>query len=153
MATINTFGVTPSDIAAQVHNLTISPSSSPTTSQVEDYITYAAATVASEAAAAGIGVDGLEATSSEYILLKKAVISKATADIMVARNRGDIAAGAYYYENYKQVVQTLRDIPQRVAVDSSAGPDLASFVEQSADDLRDIPWYSTISGKIFTGGM
>jgi hypothetical protein len=31
MATINLFGITPSDISAQVHNLTISDSSSPTT--------------------------------------------------------------------------------------------------------------------------
>jgi len=153
MATINLFGITPSDISAQVHNLTISDSSSPTTTQVEDYIQFAAATVASEAAAAGIGVDGLDATSSEYILLKKAVISKATADIMVARNRGDAAAGAYYLENYKSVIETLRKLPQRVVDNSSAGPDLADYVEQSASDLKDLPWYSTISGKIYVGGL
>jgi hypothetical protein len=120
MATINTFGITPSDISAQVHNLTISTSSSPTTAQVEDYIQFAAATVASEAAAAGIGVDGLVATSSEYVLLKKAVISKVTADVMVARNRGDAAAGAYYLANYQSVIETLRKLPQRVVDNSSA---------------------------------
>jgi hypothetical protein len=86
-------------------------------------------------------------------LLKKAVISKATADIMVARNRGDAAAGAYYLANYQSVIETLRKLPQRVVDNSSAGPDLADYVEQSASDLKDLPWYSTISGKIYVGGL
>ena len=153
MATINTFNITPADISAQVHNLSITPSSSPTTTQVEEYITYAAAEIASEAQASGIGVSGLEETDSAYMLLKKAVINKVTADILVARNRGDVNAGAYYMENYRSAIDTLRRMPQRVQDDANDGPDLAHYIEQGDDDVKDIAFYNSIPGRIVLGGL
>jgi hypothetical protein len=153
MATINTFNVTPADISGQVHNLSINPTSSPNTTQVENMINLAASIVASEADAAGIDVSGLDSTSSTYYLLANAVINKVVADLLVGRNRGDAAAGAYYLENFKIAIDTLRRYPQRVQTNPNAGPDLAEYVEQSAADLADIPWYGSMAGKIFQGGM
>ena len=153
MATINTFNITPADISASVHNLSITPSSSPTLDQVTDYITYAAAEIASEAQAAGISVSGLEETDSAYMLLKKAVINKVTADVMVAKNRGDAAAGEYYMANYKAAVDTLRRMPQRVQEDTDNGPDLFSYVEQGSDEIGDVEFYNTIAGRIVLGGL
>lgn len=153
MAVINTLGVSVDDIRGAVHNLTISPNSSPTITQVEDYIQYAAAEVSSEAAASGIDVSGLVSTTSEYVLLKKAIINKVAADILVARNRGDASSGQYYLDAYLRIIDTIRKYPQRVQEDSQNGPDLASYVEQQTSaQLDNIAWYGTISGKIYSGG-
>ena len=154
MADISTLGVTVADVSAQVHNLTINEASSPTTTQVEDYIVFAAAEVASEAQAAGIDVSGLVETDSAYMLLKKAIISKVTSEVMVARNRGDMESGRYYLDNYLRVMETLRRYPQRVETDTVNGPDLATFVEQTtSQQQQDIAWYGTIAGRVFLGGL
>lgn len=154
MSTIATFGVTVDDIRAAVHNLSITPSSSPTISQVEDYIQYAAAEVSSESEAAGISASGLTSTDSAYVLLKKAVINKVAADILVARNRGEAEAGQYYLDAYLRAIDTLRRFPQRIEEDSENGPDLAYFIEQQTSaELADIQWYDSIAGKIYQGGM
>ena len=87
MSAIATFGVDVDDIRAAVHNLSITPSSSPTISQVEEYIQFAGAEISSEAEAAGISASGLTSTDSAYVLLKKALINKVAADILVARTR------------------------------------------------------------------
>lgn len=154
MAIIQDFGVTVDDIRAAVHNLSITPSSSPTISQVEDYIQYAGAEISSEAEAAGISASGLTATDSAYVLLKKALINKVAADILVARNRGEAEAGQYYLDAYLRAIDTLRRFPQRIEEDSEAGPDLAYFIEQQTPtELSDIEWYCSIAGKIYDGGL
>ena len=153
MATINEFGITVGDISGKVHNLTLSDKSSPTSAQVEEMISFASAVIASEAEAAGIGVSGLDPTSSTYFLLKSAVINKVVADVLVGRNRGDAAAGEYYLQNWQAAIDTLRRFPQRIQVDSESGPDLAEYVDQSATELKNIEWYGTIPGKLFQGGL
>ena len=150
---IQTFGIDLDDIRGSVANLTITDKSSPTLDQVTEYIDFASAEVNAEAIAAGINVDGLVNTDPAYILMKKAVINKVAADILVARNRGDASAGQYYLDSYLRTVETLRKFPQRVQVDSENGPDLLDYIDQQTPaQLESIQWYSSITGKIFQGG-
>jgi len=49
---------------------------------------------------------------------------------------------------------TLRQYPQRVQANDQTGPDLAKYIpQQTASDLESIEWYSSITGKVFTGGL
>lgn len=154
MATFTTFGIEPSDISAVVTNLTINDASSPTTVQVQAAISGSAAEVAAEAAASGISVTGLDTTDAAYVLLKRAVVMKTAADVLVARNRGQGDAGAYYFAQFERAMNTLRKYPQRVQTDSETGPDLAKYIpQQTATDLEGIAWYSSMTGKVFTGGL
>lgn len=151
---IITFEVDLDDIRGAVHNLTINDKSSPTATQVLEYIDYASAEVNAEAIAAGIAVSGLVNTDPAFILMKKAVVNKVAADILVARNRGDATAGQYYLDNYLRIIDTLRKFPQRIEADSNNGPDLMDYIKQETSaQLEDIHWYSTVTGKIFQGGL
>ena len=86
--------------------------------------------------------------------MKKAVVNKVAADILVARNRGDATAGQYYLDNYLRIIDTLRKFPQRIEADSNNGPDLMDYIKQETSaQLEDIAWYSTVAGKIFQGGL
>ena len=118
---IITFEIDLDDIRGAVHNLSITPSSSPTETQVLEYIEFAAAEINAEAIAAGIAVSGLVNTDPAFMLMKKAIINKVASDILVARNRGDATAGQYYLDNYLRIVETLRKFPQRIEADSEAG--------------------------------
>jgi hypothetical protein len=150
---IITFEIDLDDIRGAVHNLSITPSSSPTETQVLEYIEFAAAEINAEAIAAGIAVSGLVNTDPAFMLMKKAIINKVASDILVARNRGDATAGQYYLDNYLRIVETLRKFPQRIEADSEAGPDLLDYIpQQTSAQLQDIQWYSTITGKVFQGG-
>jgi len=151
---IITFEVDLDDVRGAVHNLTINDKSSPTSTQVLEYIDFASAEVNAEAVAAGIAVSGLVNTDPAFVLMKKAVINKVAADILVARNRGDAAAGQYYLDNYLRIIDTLRKFPQRIQIDSDNGPDLMDYIKQeTSTQLEDIAWYSTVTGKIFQGGL
>jgi len=150
---IITFEVDLDDIRGAVHNLSITDSSSPNSTQVLEYITFAAAEVNAEALAAGIAVSGLVNTDPAFMLMKKAIVNKVASDILVARNRGDATAGQYYLDNYLRIIDTLRKFPQRVQVDSEAGPDLLDYIPQeTSSQLENIQWYNSITGKIFQGG-
>lgn len=150
---IITFEVDLDDIRGAVHNLSITDSSSPTSTQVLEYIDYASAEVNAEALAAGIVVSGLVNTDPAFMLMKKAIVNKVASDILVARNRGDATAGQYYLDNYLRIIDTLRKFPQRVQVDSEAGPDLLDYIPQeTSSQLENIQWYNSITGKIFQGG-
>ncbi len=149
-----TFGVEPADISAAVTNLTITASSSPTILQVQAAISGSAAEVAAEATASGFDTAGLAVDTAAYALLKRAVVMKTAADVLVAKNRGQGDAGAYYFAQFDRIMNTLRKFPQRVQANAEDGPDLAKFIpQQTATELQNIAWYSSISGKIFTGGM
>ena len=150
---IITFEIDLDDIRGAVHNLSITPSSSPTEIQVLEYIEFAAAEINAEAIAAGIAVSGLVNTDPAFMLMKKAIINKVASDILVARNRGDATAGQYYLDNYLRIIETLRKFPQRIEADSEAGPDLLDYIpQQTTAQLQNIQWYSTITGKVFQGG-
>jgi len=154
MTTINTFGITTADVSGQVHNLTISPTSSPTDAQVTDMIEQNAALLTMELQAAGITAAGLtDTTDATYVLCKRGIINKTVSDVLVARNRGEAGAGAYYMANWDRLIETVRQYPQRVENQSEQGPDLAEFIAQGAADLQDSPFYSSISGKIVIGGL
>lgn len=149
-----TFGVEPSDISAVATNLTINDASSPTTAQVQAAISGSSAEVAAEAVASGFDPSGLAVTDAAYVLLQRAVVMKTAADVLVAKNRGQGDAGAYYYAQFDRIMNTLRKFPQRVVADAENGPDLAKYVpQQTPTDLQNIAWYSSISGKVFTGGL
>jgi hypothetical protein len=157
------FGITTADIKAQVHELRINASSSPSTTQVEENITFMAAQIQQECAAVGISTPGLSAGDADYILLKKAVIYAVTGEILIAKNRGDGAAGAYYIERYDKIMDSIRIRPDRIKVDD-VGPDLATFIDATPDATTgtggdcsatdgscDIPFFRTVSGKIIRG--
>ena len=150
-----TFNVEPSDISAVVTNLTISTQgSSPTIAQVQAAISGSAAEVTAEAVASGFDPSSLAVTDAAYVLLRRAVVMKTAADVLEAKNRGQGSAGAYYQAQFERVMDTLRRYPQRVQANNQDGPDLAKYIpQQSATDLQNIAWYSSISGKVFTGGM
>jgi hypothetical protein len=149
-----TFNVEPSDISAVVTNLTINDASSPTTTQVQAAISGSAAEVAAEAVASGFDPSGLATDTAAYVLLQRAVVMKTAADVLVARNRGQGDAGAYYQAQFERIMGTLRQYPQRVQANDQTGPDLAKYIpQQTASDLEGIAWYSSITGKVFTGGL
>ena len=87
---VNTFGVTASMCAARVGWLTLSTSSVPTTSEVETWITQAAAKVNDLLKAFGVDVDGLTSTSnpSLFYSMQGEVAAKVEAQIR-STNRGE----------------------------------------------------------------
>jgi len=165
---IQEYGLTTADIRGQVHNLKITTTTSPTTSQVEENITLVSAQVQNEAAAVGINAEGLSDGEADYAVLKKAVIYKVCGELLIARNRGDGDDGAYYIQEYDKLMESVRLRPQRIS-DSDAGPDLAVWVNGApdfgaapvtAEDGADFPnstsnrvtafWFGT-GGKIISG--
>ena len=113
-----------------------------------------AALLAMELQAAGITAAGLvDVTDATYVLCMRGIINKTVSDVLVARNRGEAAAGAYYMANWDKLIETVRQYPQRVENQNTQGPDLAAFIAKGAGDLKDIPFYSSISGKIVIGGL
>lgn len=165
---IQEYGLTTADIRGQVHNLKITTTTSPTTSQVEENITLVSAQVQNEAAAVGINTEGLSDGEADYAVLKKAVIYKVCGELLIARNRGDGDDGAYYIQEYDKLMESVRLRPSRVSVKDS-GPDLAVWVNGAPDfgaapvtavDGADFPnstsnrvtafWFGT-GGKIISG--
>lgn len=165
---IQEYALTASDIKAQVHNLKITTTTSPTTSQVEDNITLVAAQVQNEALAVGISPNGLTLGDADYAILKKAVIYKVCGELLIARNRGDGDDGSYYIQEYDKIIESVRLRPSRVQI-NSAGPDLAVWINGApdysaspvtAEDGADYPnstsnrvvrFWSGAAGKIISG--
>jgi hypothetical protein len=129
---IQEFGLTAADIRATVHNLKITTTTSPSTSQVEDNITFVAAQVQNEAQAVGISTGGLSDGDADYAVLKKAVIYKVTGELLIGRNRGDGDDGAYYIGEYEKLMDSIRLRPQRIS-DTDAGPNLAVWINGAPD--------------------
>lgn len=165
---IQEYTLTASDIRAQVHNLKITTTTSPSTSQVEDNITLVAAQVQNEALAVGISPNGLSDGDADYAVLKKAVIYKVCGELLIARNRGDGDDGAYYIQEYDKIIESVRLRPSRITIKDS-GPDLAVWINGAPDyssapisdaDGADYPnstsgrvasfWYG-VGGRVITG--
>jgi hypothetical protein len=165
---IQEYGLTAADIRAQIHNLKITTTTSPTTSQVEDNITLVAAQVQNEALAVGISAAGLSDGDADYAVLKKAVIYKVVGELLIARNRGDGDDGAYYIGEYEKIIDSIRKRPDRIKVDD-VGPDLATWINGAPDyssspivdddgadyanttSNRVVKFWRGVGGKLITG--
>jgi len=151
---IQTFGIVPADISARVQNLNIAADTSPSTTDVNSMILYAAAEVETEALAVGISTESLvETGDATYVLLKNMVIYKVLAELMIGRGRGTEATGLYWIKRYDEMKVTLRKRPLAIEPDKDTGPDLAYTLDLDVPDLWDQPWYGTISGKVVLGGL
>ncbi len=151
------YGITTDDVKGQVHGLRINSASSPSTSDVENNISYVSAQLQQEALAVGVDVTGLTEGDADYETFKRAVINKVCGELLNARNRGD-DSGAYFIGQYDEVIESLRMRPDRITVNDS-GPDLATYVETAVDastgesvpGVEPIPWFGTIAGRIIRG--
>jgi len=151
------YGIVIADIKGTVHNLRINSASSPSTSDVENNISFVSAQLQQEALAVGIDVTGLTSGDADYETFKHAVINKVSGELLNARNRGD-NSGEYYIDQYNDVIESLRKRPDRIAVNET-GPDLAEFVETAFDastgrsvaGVEPIPWFGTIAGRLISG--
>jgi len=150
---VNTFGLTTADISAAVQNLTITATSSPTATAVTEMIDLAAAEVERECDYVGISTQGITDTASaEYKLVRSMIKYKAIAEILIARERGNPAAGEYYISRFDSMMKTLL---LRTAVFSASdeGPDLAAFIDQSNGAQFDIQFYLTMPGAVVLNGI
>jgi ATP sulfurylase len=133
---IQTFGITAGDIQGIVSNLVINASSSPTITQVGDMIEQVSAEVQAESRNVGISTTAIiDSTTPEYQMLKRMVIYKVAGEILISRNRGDENSGKYYIDRFLDLRETIRKRPQVVEDDTQNGPDLASYINQSATNF------------------
>jgi len=150
---INTFGLSTGDIAGMVQNLTINASSSPNITAVTDMILLAASEVEREASVVGIDTqsytDPLEST---YQILRRMVSYKVLAELLVARERGNPAAGDYYIKRYDDLRGHLRVRPSVVA-QTGEGPDRLSYITQTNSTELDIEFYQSPAGAIVLNGL
>lgn len=147
----NTFGIDIADLQAVVTNLNISTSTSPTTSQVEELIEYAAAEVALEAEAVGVSLDGLnDPTSNMYLIFKRAIVYRVVADVLTAKNRGNPESGQYYMDLHNKLLDNIRKYPDRIASRSEdVGPNRMKYITRT--EANNNPYViGTIPGKIIS---
>lgn len=150
---VNTFGLTVADISAAVQNLSITATTSPTATAVAEMIELAAAEVERECDYVGISSQGIvDATTAEYKLVRSMIKYKAIAEILIARERGNPAAGEYYISRYDSMMKTLLLRPAVVAA-SDEGPDLASYVAQTDGSEFNIQFYLTMPGAVVLNGI
>ena len=147
----NIFGVTTVDVSGQVHNLSITPSSSPTIAAVEDMIDYYAADMAREASVVGIDTSSFSSGTDEYTYAKSALIAAVCGEVLVSRNRGNAESGKFYTEKYRRYISVLRKRPQ-VQEDTGEGPNLARSII-SADNPNKRTFSNIILGDIINGGV
>jgi len=152
MATPNTFGVTPTELQEVVTNLTITSSTSPSTAEVQNLIEYAAAELDLEGEATGINLQGLsDPTDRMYLLYKRALIYRAVADVLTAKNRGNPEAGLYYMGLHDKLLDNIRKHPDRVAARSAnQGPERLKYLDY--DDIQDNERFvASTLGKLVIG--
>jgi len=148
----NTFSITKSDIQSVCSNLSIETDTSPSTAQVDDLIEQASAEMDLEAAAVGISLTGLtDPTDSMYLLFKRAIIYRVCADVLVAKNRGNVEAGAYYIQRHEQMLSNIRKYPDRVANRAQdQGPNKVKYLNYT--EIQENETYATsIAGRIVIG--
>ena len=148
----NTFGITKTDIQSVVANLSIESDTSPTESQVNDLIEQAAAEMALEADAVGISLSGLtDPTQSIWLLFKRAIIYRVAADVLVARNRGNVDSAAYYIQRHEQILENIRKYPDRVASRTEdQGPNRVKYLNYTEIQDNEEFAFST-AGRIIIG--
>lgn len=151
---VNTFAITAADIQGRVQGLLINSTTSPTEDQVDNIILLSAAEVETEAAAVGINTQILtDTTDATYLVVKNMIVYKTVSEVMVARNKGQISAGEYWDTKYKQLLETLRKRPLSIEPDRGEGTDVAYSLDLNADNVFNIDFYRSISGKIVLGGL
>ena len=148
----NTFGINKTDIQSVCANLSIETDTSPSTAQVDDLIEQAAAEMDLEAEAVGISLTGLtDPTDSMYLLFKRAIIYRVCADVLVAKNRGNVEAGAYYIQRHNEMLEKIRKHPDRVAARSAdQGPERLKYLDYT--EIQENEQFATsTAGRIVIG--
>lgn len=152
MAAPNLFGVSKADIQSVVTNLSIESDTSPSESQVNDLIEQAAAEIYLEAQAVGIDINGLtDPTQAMYMIFKRAIVYRTAADVLVAKNRGNVEAGAYYIQRHNEMLEKIRKYPDRTAErGENDGPNRVKYLDYT--DIQDNETYaSSMAGRIILG--
>jgi len=152
MAAPNTFGITKTDLQSVVTNLSIESDTSPNETQVNDLIEQAASEMSLEASAVGISLAGLTVPTDEmYLLFKRAIIYRTVADILVARNRGNVDSAAYYIQRHEQMLDKIRKYPDRVANRAEdQGPNKVKYLNYT--EIQENEQFATsIAGRIVIG--
>lgn len=149
---INTFGVTPAVIAARLHSLAISTTTSPATDAIEDMIDESAADLDGECSA--MGIDAATAvdsggTESLYKQLRAALIYAVLDLVLVSRRRGSESADRPYKALYDEKIARIRARPQTVS--SQSGVDVTVDLGSStyAADI----YVPGVVGKVLRGGL
>lgn len=149
----NTFSLTYLDVSAAVQNLTINASTSPTATWVNDIIAFSAAEFEREASYVGIDTSGITSTGdADYILCKQAILYKSIAETLIARERGNPAAGEYYIGRYDRIIDTLRKRPSTIS-SGDVGPDRTFFIEESDTTELGLQFYQSPAGAIVLNGI
>ena len=152
MAAPNTFSITKTDLQSVVTNLSIETDTSPNESQVNDLIEQAASEMSLEASAVGISLAGLtDPTDEMYLLFKRAIIYRVVADVLVARNRGNIDSASYYIQRHEQMLDKIRKFPDRVALRTEQqGPNRVKYLDYQ--EIQDNEQFATTTaGRIVIG--
>ena len=152
MAAANTFTVTAGSLQSRVADLTISPASSPSATDVVSIIADEAESLRGLAATRGISTDGMTSSDPSYSILKGILIYRSVAVLLRARGRGELADSWAKQADFDW--KRLSDAPQ--TVDENATADLVETVGQWSDrtgnaDGQDA-WDLTTSGRIVGGG-
>ena len=152
MAAPNTFGITKTNIQSVVSNLSIETDTSPSTAQVDELIEQASAEVALEAEAVGISLAGLtDPTDSMYLLFQRAIIYRVAADVLVAKNRGNVDSAAYYIQRHEQMLDNIRKHPDRVAARSAdQGPERLKYLDYTEIQENEV-FATSIAGRVVVG--
>jgi len=152
MAAPNTFGITKTNIQSVVSNLSIETDTSPSTAQVDELIEQASAEVALEAEAVGISLAGLtDPTDSMYLLFQRAIIYRVAADVLVAKNRGNVDSAAYYIQRHEQMLDNIRKHPDRVAARTeNQGPERLKYLDYTEIQQNEVFATST-AGRVVIG--
>jgi len=148
----NTFGITKTNIQSVVTNLSIETDTSPSTAQVDELIEQASAEIALEAEAVGISLAGLtDPTDSMYLLFQRAIIYRVAADVLVAKNRGNVDSAAYYIQRHEQMLSNIRKHPDRVATRSAdQGPERLKYLNYT--EIQENKQFATsTAGRIVIG--
>ena len=152
MAAANTYAVTAGSLQSRVADLTISPASSPSATDVVSIIADEAESLRGLAATRGISTDGMTSSDPSYSILKGILIYRSVAVLLRARGRGELADSWAKQADFDW--KRLSDAPQ--TVDENATADLVETVGQWSDrtgnaDGQDA-WDLTTSGRIVGGG-
>lgn len=149
---VNIFGLSYTDVSQSVQNLTINAGSSPTSTWVDQIINFSAAEFAREASYVGIDVDGLTAGDADYILCKQAILYKSIAETLIARERGNTAAGEYYISRYDRLIDILRKRPSTIS-SGGDGPDRTFFISESDTTELGLQFYQSPAGAVALNGV
>jgi hypothetical protein len=143
------FNVTTADVSAQVHNLDITPKSSPTMTAVQDMIDFYAAEIAREADVVGIDTSSLASGTDEFTYGRQALIAAVAGEVLVSKNRGNPDSGKFYTDKYRRYISNLRKRPQ-VQAETGEGPNLSRSILDDANPNERV-YRNRIVGGIICG--